>query len=464
MLVAFSFTACSEDIMAENGGEKSTAQTIFSLADDDGTRTSINRKANFFWEVGDKIWVDGGLGYKQSSQSNITTAKQPSAKFVVDSTFTTEPLKVIYTGYANGDTTQTYYNKVTIADQQTQQAWNDGSHLGTSGDCATGLAYKMSGGYKFTLDHKASYLIFYPYLYSSMGGSNYTLQKIEIIADGQYVAGQFDFTFANGLADTPIAGQGKQGVTLTCGDNFLLSTDIPDLTASTTYNHCYVVIAPGTHELTIKYHVKNSSGTSYAFVKDLAPTKFDANGVYPYIHVLKDAILAPSYRFYETTLYQWGASTHYYGSNPAYNTSETELTNGFWATQPTRTDLYDYCANGNLSYWDNATEWTWVRVNGTEEVRRGGVWVRKKAYRTTPYTSSSQNQPILGRPDTLSDYFFLPALNLNGVTRYWSRTANSAVTAYCFMISKASVGVTGDYQKHNGGFAYNRGDGTPWFQ
>ena len=471
MVVAVLFTSCGEEVAIEPTVSPSVP-TVFSTDEADLTRTSMNNRGNFFWEPNDKIWVfDDTNAWKWSERSNIT-GTQATGKFIVDGTFGgAGSYNVIYTGYTRAtgtpaDTATTSYSTVTIADQQTQSAWNNSKHLSYSGDCGTGTAHKQPGGYKFTLKHEASYLMFYPYLHSTLSSNNYTLQKIEILADGQYVAGQFDFTFANGLADMPIAGQGKQSITLTCNGGFALSGTVPDLSTTNTYNHCFVVIAPGTHQLTIRYFVKNSSGTEYTFVKDLAMTKYEPNGVYPYIHVLKDALISPGYRFPEAYLYQWGASTNYYGANPDYNQSTTEATNGFWASTPTRDALYDYCINSNRPYWDNATEWTYARRGGTEEIRRGGVWIKKKAYRTTPYTGSTLNAPILGRPDAavLNQYFFLPALSLNGTTIFWSRTANGTNRAYCFTISKSSVGITGDYYKHNTGFAYQRLDGTPWFQ
>ena len=202
MLMATVLTGCGEDII-DNGGQNiaNSKQTIFLSGDDGATRTSINNKRAFFWEKGDKIWIYDGSQWQQSTTSNIAAPKTPQAKFVLSGNYNEEEYQLLYTGYANGDTATTQYNKVTIADVQTQSAWNDGSHLGTSGDCGTATAYKQTNGtYRFSLEHKASYLLFYPYLHTDLTG-DYTLEKIEVYSDlsASNIAGNFDFDFANGL-------------------------------------------------------------------------------------------------------------------------------------------------------------------------------------------------------------------------------------------------------------------------
>ena len=297
MLVALSFTACSSDveniISSSDDLEIPTGQTLFSSgetsgmpvinADADGeakalllnggeeTRTSmggkaVNAKFPFYWEPGDCIWVKSS-NYKRSRPTSITST-QPSAQFMLDGIYSAPRYEVYYTGQNSPQAGSETANalQVTIADQQTQSAWNDSKHIGTSGDCGSCYAnLQTNGSYTFSMDHKASYLIFYPYLHTALQNDSYTLQKIEIYSDagGSTIAGTYDFSFADGLADIPQAGTAKQGITLTCGDAFGLTTAVPDMTTTTAYNHCFMVIAPGTHQLTIRYTVKNASGTEF---------------------------------------------------------------------------------------------------------------------------------------------------------------------------------------------------------
>ena len=484
MLVAISFTACSSDITEDdNNGTvvRPTAQTVFSSADDDGTRTSIDKKANFYWEKGDKIWIDGGTGFEPSSQSNITTTKQAKAKFVVDGTYTENEYKVLYTGYANGDTTQTFYNKVTIAHQQTQKAWNDGSHLGTSGDCGTSIAYKQTGapGYKFTIDHKASYLLLYPYLHTDMSG--YTLEKVEIYSDvsASNIAGTFTFDFNNGLLNadgtpkTPQDGTAKQEITLNCDGGFQLSQDVPNVTSTTTYRHLFVVIAPGTHQLTIKYFAKNASNQSVEFVKDLALTKYEPNGVYPYIHKLSqdNVLMVSGFEFIERDMIrQWSGTNYGTPTDWTYWYSTTEITHEFWALAPRAKDIQTYMGNG--IFYDNSIIWTYNRVSGTTEERRGGWWLKKMAFCNLPGRNGTEC--TMGRPDaaTRGQYFFLPHYKLNDTSFsfFWTRTpSNSSPSATTSELAMAlvlspTIANEGIYRKSNGFVAGRRPDGTPWFQ
>ena len=488
-----SFTACnSDDIVTPETNDKTVIetapQTVFSTSDD-ATRTSMNYKYNFFWEVGDKIWVDNGSEYVWSAQSDITDAKQSKAKFIVDGAFSGAPVNVLYTGYANGDTTKTFSNKVTIANVQTQKAWNDGSHLGTSGDCGTAIAYKQTNapGYKFTIDHKASYLLIYPYLHNALDSGSYTLEKIEIYSDlsASSIAGEFPFTHANGLADLPTTGTGKQEITLNCrnvaGSGFSLRTGVPDPTAtSNPAAHCFVVIAPGTHQLTIKYVIKNASGTEFDFYKDIDSKKYVANGVYTFVHELKDAVVDYGFSYYEksnnspTNQYFWGMTTPRDGGSIVYNTSTARCTDGFWADIPNYFATSWYVTDG--SYWDSSTEWTYVMKNGTTQKHRAGVWFRKWQYISgaseTTFSGWSSKTPQRGRPDAsvISQYFFIPASAPNGPNplgpiRIWNSEPVTEKIAYTTEITPNGCTCGALYFKSTQWLCIPLNvDGSPWWQ
>ena len=493
VFTAVSLTSCGEEVVVPP--VKTTTTFSADNGELSGTRTSMDADRWFYWTIGDKIWVNTGSSYVMSTGSNITGNKQPRAKFTLDGNYTGTQYDVLYTGYTGTfakDTANTSSTTVTIADQQTQSAWNNGNHLAVSGDCGRARAYKQNNGtYHFSLEHQASYLVLYPYLNSSFSSGNYTLQKIEIYSDvgGSNIAGQFDFTFANGLAASPLAGTGKQAITLNCGDNFNLRTDIPSLDAPTTYNHCFVVIAPGTHTLTIKYTVKNSSNETVVFLEDIAATQFSPNTVYPRIYEMANPIddKIITEEFYEAEMYYgWGMTTSPGGwmNNTTFDNSNTEATDGFWgetlAGAPyCKTPNYNaaawYVMRGNI-YYDNSVEWTLNKANGTQETRRGGWWVKKAANipgfsRTSTGFTITAMTPILGRPDAAvrGQYFFLPEIG-GANTPYWTSNSFSTVSdaqttnyAHTIMLSKNSV-VIQYSSKGVTRIAGTRHGGDPWFQ
>ena len=460
VFTAVSLTSCGEEVNIDPVAKSKT--TVFA-AETGSTRTSMDADRWFYWTIGDKIWVDNGSTYIKSVASNITGNKQARAKFTLEGDYNGLQYNVLYTGYTGTfakDTTNTSSTTVTIADQQTQSAWSNGNHLAVSGDCGKAVAYRQpSGQYSFSLEHQASYLVFYPYLNSTLSSGNYTLQRIEIYSDasGSNIAGQYDFTFANGLNDMPIAGTGKQEITLTCDGGFALRTDQPDLTSPTTYNHCFVVIAPGSHTLTIKYVVKNSSNTTLEFIQDIASMEYSPNTVYPFIYELSNAEMNYGLVFNEDNLvYKWGATAPDGTNLPGSYITEINLPGTFWETVPNLSEAAWYMnttAAASKTYWDNSMGWTFNRSNGTTETRRGGLWVKRRKYVTgfTDATASPHRTahiPILGRPDAsvIHQYFFLPAFEgVNAETIYWLKTplttAGTTTTpyAYVFAISSSNV-------------------------
>lgn len=474
--IASSLISCSEDVADNNRGESlNSTTTSFFSTDDDMTRTSINNKRAFFWEDGDKIFVMKSGEWIESSPVSLTE-KASSAKFVISGSFTDTNYPVAYTG-----TNATSAAEVTIADQQTQKAWNDGSHLGSSGDCGVANAIRLENGkYKFTLDHKASYLLIYPFLNAGLAG-DYTLEKIEVYSDlsASNIAGTFDFTFANGLANSPAAGTGKQEMTLNCGNlatgEFGLLKTAPNLSdANNAAPHCFMVIAPGDHQLTIRYTAKKSDGTQYEFIKDIALKQYKPNGVYTFVHEMKDAEVNFGFEFNEVnTFYRWGRTYEAYGTELTdYNQQTQPVTVGFWANIPNSNEYRWYISEP--VYYDNSNIWKYNRRNGTTENRRGGWWIKKKQYipgfnsTSSPTPTANSTLTVKGRPESaiLSQYFFLPKFPSAGdrECRYWlNSTDNESINARMLMFSIETISV-GLERKLNSYVAGTRPDGTPWFQ
>ena len=492
VFTAVSLTSCGEEVVVPP--VKTTTTFSADNGELSGTRTSMDADRWFYWTIGDKIWVNTGSSYVMSTGSNITGNKQPRAKFTLDGNYTGTQYDVLYTGYTGTfakDTANTSSTTVTIASQQTQSEWNNGDHLAVSGDCGKARAYRQNNGtYHFTLEHQAAYLTLFPHLHPDLANDDYTLQRIEIIATGSNIAGQYNFDYANGLADQPNSGMGGTAITLTCGDNFDLTTEVPDLSAPTTYNHCFVVIAPGTHTLTIIYVVKNGAGTEMRCVQDIASTQYSPGTVYPKAFEVNDnnVVITITEEFYEAEMYYWWDKTTPipYPSGTTVNLANSEATSGFWG-QTLSEAPYVMTPNFNAAicylmsnatagpiYWDNAAVWNFHRTDGTVQQRRGGAWIRKAKYipgftRTTQISRSRQ-VPTLGRPalSVIDQYFFLPGVSAQTV--FWTSSsfatdASATQTNYghAFSISSSVINVELPPKNYHR-IAGTRHDGTPWFQ
>ena len=448
-IVAAAFTACSSDDiqMPDNKKETMVKQTIF-FTEDEGTRTSMDTERAFYWELGDKIWVKNGNSFISSSSSNIT-ARRDMAKFIFDDVLNGDEYPVFYTGYTGTlfvDTTSTSATSVTIASSQTQSAWNNSEHLAISGDCGVATAKKKETDrtYHFKLQHKAAYLIFYPYLGASQAALGaHRLLRIEIVTDGTDIAGTYDFDI-NGLGDTPTNTGTNDAVTLNCG-----TSGFPLSTVAT--NPGFVVIHPGTHTLTVNYIVRDPYGATLTFTKEIPSKLYNVNGATTIQHQLSQ----PNIQVYNPSYWRWGAQAVF---PAAYSTSTLSYTDGPFGAARNANEYYWYAYAGDPR-WDNETQWM---IEGDPNIYTGGVWLKRKqnisgydktkgvdgvdmrvTYRS--YVNSSSSYQTAGKPaaSVISNYFFLPAFgnkkdsNPDGGNRgvtggYWSYSPHpsSATEAY----------------------------------
>ena len=225
---------------------------------------TIGNPAQVLWEATDKIWVKADDGnFYQSDAANFAASATPTdhsrAKFsLTTGSYMKLNPEVRYTG-ANTDA-----NTVVIASTQSQGAPNNFSHLGTAGDC--GAAFAQGGGndHEFTLRHKASYLCFLPRCMNTQLGPNIKLTKITVTADKD-IAGTYDFSNGSLMGKTPTGGSKSITLTLDGGNGFTLNTT----TANLSMNGAYMVIAPGTYNLTISYTLKDVNGVSGDITKEL---------------------------------------------------------------------------------------------------------------------------------------------------------------------------------------------------
>ena len=242
------------------------------------TRTSMNRDAiggqgAFLWEPKDVIYVEDDNNQLCKGKSTITDAVARTT-FLVDGSYTG---KSQYDVYYCG--TNTGAKKVVIAGSQTQSAFNNTKHFGVAGDCGVAKAAKATvagkRGYSFNLQHKASYLCFLPYIPSQQERANYKLKSIEITSNNN-ISGTYDLT-ESGLSGT---GNAKK-ITLNIGtDGKGLKLADQTTAAKSIKNSLYVVIAPGTRKLSVKYTVFDTKGNKVmTLTKNYKSHNFTTNGV-----------------------------------------------------------------------------------------------------------------------------------------------------------------------------------------
>ena len=461
------FSACSNDNSLDSGKSNSGEGIVFAgtnvavKRDMSGSRTSAdydrdNHTLTFYWEPNDKIFLNDN-----NSATTAITAKQARAGFIFYSgNYTASTYDVYYTG-ANG----TSYNTVNIATSQTQNAPNSTSHFGQAGDCGTAQATRQTGGgYKFDLTHHSSYLCFLPRT-TNAAGTNWVMTQVKVTSDNN-IAGAYT------LSTSGLSGTGSSNTITLNTNNF----DVTNSQTSQPTNAAFMVIAPGTHSLTVEYTVKNTvSNETATITKTLTPNKgYNANTVYPVTAMLFTDYTAAKY-------YQWDAPQDmWYGKTPidyvtgTYNSSDFVTASdpnrmsqetytgvnynytadlGGGASIPQTTTLYQAKATSKNNptiqemvwfkdkgdaHWDDNTAWTF-----RGKLYKGGMWIKKPgiiaaengiteaAMKTTlpnPVQNGFEmhggtNNPIAqGTPTNTANYFFLPALG-----SYEGETQSSAI-------------------------------------
>lgn len=464
------------------------------------TRTSMNRNAiggqgAFLWEPNDVIYVEDDGGNLHKSQNTVTDAA-PRATFLLDGSYTANQYDVYYCGTNSGAGEK----KVVIADNQRQIAFNNTKHFGASGDCGLAKAEKttVSGksGYRFDLEHHASYLCFLPYMAYKVQRANFKIQSIEITSDNN-ISGTYDL----GLSGLYGTGNSKT-ITLNVGNDGLA---LADQTAETPNidNSLYVVIAPGPHALKVKYTVLDAENTVMTITKSYKLHNFGANQIC-------DIPVDLSVRHYSgRNYYMWDARENYWSGhewdsaapwqpttndarNDNYPKSNADASRwyhdgeGFFEASvnplfnklPNANEMAWYVLWGD-AHWDNSTQW-----EAFGKVHTGGIWLKKLSViaqengkepdalkhadpngkNLLQDNDSYNTSPKRGKPAdyVIDKYFFLPALGycyigqlriLGSTGYYWSSSAVSRYSweaeAYNLGFSSGSVGM-GRPRRKNG--------------
>ena len=352
---------------------------------------------------------------------------------------------------------------MTIATDQAQIAPNNSAHLGTSGDCGTATAVKQADGtYSFKLDHKAAYLCLLPRTPNKLV-STY-VQQIKVMSDNN-IAGTYTLTKAG------LTGSGSSNaITLTTktntkGSAYFDGFPLDNSDTDQSRNAAYIVIAPGTHTLTIEYtlydNITNVRGT---FTKKISSATYSENTVYPIT-----ANINPT-DYSSDVYYMWDAEIgqHYWKGYESDQPKIASANNGNYPKDNSDSRWYNQVMGYNPSFpavsasrtcasCPNVNELLWYALKGDPHwdvsiwttmghLYAGGMWFLKKNkivgfsstiapdgqdYRYHYERKENTNIPQT-KPSNTADYFYLPAFGFyeSGLlyfvgqnANYWSRSA-----------------------------------------
>ena len=501
--MALAVVSCANEDVAQNGtdtgsNDNDKNMTTFVAGNPTKTRTTMDYdNGAFYWEAGDKIYVQDDDGAWKVS-SNSPTSKTSYFNFKVSGKFNNHATYKVYYPGKNGSN-----NQLTIPAAQTQTTPSTTDHFGTSGDCGTADATGTIGDktFSFQLEHQAAILVFEPFTKNAVFKNCY-LTKVEVTADNN-IAGSYTLDPSNG--EITGAGSDKQIILTTKGsgayaDGFKLDNS----TNSTTADKIYMFIKPGTHKLKIRYWLKDLvTGTEGTITKAPGSFTYDKNTYYDMTADLDTrAYDGDHYYMWDAQEqfwkgYEWtknlpgntGQPTINLSSSPNYpqNNSDNRWYNesypGYGISNPaTHTSCKDlpnanemswYCKYGDPR-WDAADE-LWTTMG---HLYKGGMWFKKKSvlqaenhYDTeksadgstdlrTTYTSYDNSNSSInsGLPSTADadNYFYLPALgyytgsylsNVGSHGYYWSSSAYpwSSYNAYVLYFYSGYVTVFYSY-------------------
>lgn len=493
--MALAAVSCASEDVAQNGkdtdNDKNFTEFVGGRLE---TRTTMDyNSGNFYWEAGDKIYVQDDDNVWQVS-NNAPTGKVASFKFKVPGKFTAKAsYKVYYPGKNGTD------NNVTIPATQSQTEPNSTEHFGVSGDCGTADA-KRANNFHFTLDHQAAILVFQPYNSNAELNDCY-LTKIEVTSDNNITG---TYTLNSSTGDLTGIGSGKQITLNTTGSGaYANGFPVKTTSASVGTNGAYMLIQPGTHDLKVRYWVKDVlTNIEVVTTKELSSFTYDKNTYY-------DMALNMNLKNYEPNYCKWDAQQPFwYGhewnatnlsdrwqpvvsvdplphasevSSPTSGPRAASTVNPSVGVRNDAVNLCKDCPNANEMLWyaekgdmhvDENILWT-----GMGHLRKGGFWLKTKAkmasdnsttvanikdfapdgtdWRNKTGASGYQERQIIVTTTTppsasdLNNYFFLPALGslwdvsptTNGIliggnlfSGYWSSNGNTQQRAFAITI------------------------------
>ena len=499
--------SCTNDDTVQEGKQKKTdiptGSIVFtgSSQPDATTRTAIlnhtkGSDASVNWSSTDKIWVkdDGGHWQQSGSVTFPFAANKAEGLFALSGTYTGASHDIIYTN----KTVTGSQPRVEIKATQTQSAPNNFDHAGESGDCGIATANKAGNDYKFTLNHKASYLCLIPRTTNEYVKRS-KLFKIEIMSD-DYIAGTYKIA-EDGILT--LASGGSNTITVTTGSGFAIDNSTGDMSKNATY----AVVAPGTHTFRIRYWLRNTIDSQYGTIEGTVSKIVTLNCTAGSIHDITSNLNPHDYA--GDKYYMWDAQQNYWLDHewnssdpwqPMWNSSSPYYSYHRWNNG----DLRTYHKGGGSGRFDatyscaglpNANEMSWYVMYGDprwdadelwtiwNHLYKGGMWFKKKSVlqaeglyntdksadgttdmRTTIKDYSNSNSSINNSGFPFADagnYFYLPALGyyrfeqlkeFGGVGAYWSSSALPwhGDDAYSLGFRSGLVSVSNSYR--NNGF------------
>jgi len=241
--------------------------TLFESIAQPETRTSVGGYApgmslNLLWNIYDFIWVKTSSapnGWVKGYSQNIPWSKKVASEVVfrLNDRLTEDSYLV---RYMEGDGEGLSYDKVTIPSEQSKIAiQNDPYYFFLHGDCGVAVARKdkLTGRYKFQLEHKAAYIGIAPH------SSNYSMIKFEydpkfevksikVTAD-QAICGTFNFN-DDGIDLTSRPATTEQNKSITTSGCYIAGEH------NELENASVIVLAPGTYGTVKVEYVVNTVG------------------------------------------------------------------------------------------------------------------------------------------------------------------------------------------------------------
>ena len=363
-----------------------------------GITHTIGNGADAYWSANDYIYVQDHNGTWQKSTAIEVRDGGAAATFTLPLATYDDGCKVNYT--ITGDNVLGESTTASIHNVQTQAAPNDFSHAGISGDCGFGIAHATDNPkeFDFTIKHVPSYLCFLPRCRHVALGKNIKLINIKVVNQGtDQLAATYDINHFGG------SGLNNRDNTITLTPTGGVPLNYQETNIA---NACYMVIAPGTHHLTISYTIRDNNGTSTDITQEVNTT-FESGKIYDVTVDLmpKDYPLyymwdAQKDYFWNTDIYPWGSdfeSTFYDASRrytwPSSKTedplrwyndtyfslhipysAQTEL----FKKLPNVNEMLWYCQKGDPHFDANGATYLRITNGHLEKFTVGGMWFRKR--------------------------------------------------------------------------------------
>lgn len=241
--------------------------TLFESIAQPETRTSVGGYSpggslNLLWNIYDFIWVktsSAPTGWVKGYSQDIPWPKKVASEaiFRLDERLTEESYLVRYTGPKDEGLS---YDKVTIPSEQSKVAiQNDPYYFSLHGDCGVAVARKdkLTGRYKFQLEHKAAYIGIAPHSSNNTMikfeyDPKFEVKSIKVTAD-QAICGTFNFN-DDGIDLTSRPATTEQNKSITTSGCYIAGEH------NELENASVIVLAPGTYGTVKVEYVVNTVG------------------------------------------------------------------------------------------------------------------------------------------------------------------------------------------------------------